>query len=41
MLQKVVKERVKLQVRPYLRLKEQWDLITLTRFILQETIISI
>lgn len=41
MLQKVVKERVKLQVKPYLRLKEQWDFITLTKFILQETIISI
>ena len=35
MLQKVVKERVKLQVKPYLRLKEQWDSITLTKFILQ------
>ena len=41
MLQKVVKERVKLQVKPYLRLKEQWDFITLTKFILQETIISL
>ena len=42
MLQKVVKERVKLQVKPYLRLKKgQWDSITLTKFILKETIISI
>ena len=36
-----MKELVKLQVKPYLRLKGQWDFITLTKFILQETIISI
>ena len=41
MLQKGSEERVKLRVKPYLRLKGQWDFSTLTKFILQETIISI
>ena len=41
MLQKGSERAREVAGQTYLRLKEQWDFITLTKFILQETIISI